>query len=147
MRRGASAALIVLAAACGSQTSPNASYAGVWTGTTAQGEAISFTISSSEAVTAITVGYSFNGCRGSQRFENLNISIVPQVTCIPGPCSPSITTFRQFGYASGNPLQDPSTQVNGLFLSTSSAEGSANFRNFVGCGDAIGVAWTATRTK
>ena len=139
------AGLCALAAACASPASSKVSYAGQWTGSTAQGEPISFTISSDELVTAISVGYSFNGCRGSQTFTNLSISIAPQVTCIPGPCSPSITSYRAFGYENGDFIQGPSTEVHGGFPVVTSATGTVNFRNYAGCGSAIGVAWSATR--
>lgn len=133
-------------AACGGPASPSAmGYAGQWAGTTAQGRSIAFTISSSERVTSITVGHDFNGCSGSQGFSDLSLNIAPNVQCIPGPCPPSTTSFRGFGYASGSPFEGPSTDVNALFLSMTRAEGSINLRNFPGCGSAIGVAWSATK--
>lgn len=139
-------ALCTLAAACGSPAGPKGSYAGEWVGATAQGEPIVFSISSDEAVTSITVGHSFNGCRGSQTFANLNLSIAPKVVCVPGPCSDSITSFRAFGYQSGSSLLgEQTTEVNGGFPPGGGAQGSVNFRNFAGCGNAIGIAWSATK--
>ena len=55
----------VLASGCGdSPTSPSASSlsVGQWSGSTAQGTPISFTVSSDEVLTAIAVGYSLNSC-------------------------------------------------------------------------------------
>ena len=139
--------LCAMAACSGpaSPTSASTGYAGQWTGTTAQGRPVAFTISPSETVTSITVGHDFNGCTGSQTFAGLSLNIVPNVQCIPGPCSPSLTSFRSFGYTSGNPINGPSTDISGIFFSFTRAEGSINLRDFPGCGSAIGVAWTATR--
>jgi hypothetical protein len=140
------AASCALTAACNSPAAPGeAGYAGQWSGTTAQGRTIDFTISSTEKVTAITVGHAFNGCSGSETFSNLSLDIAPQVQCIPAPCSPSISSYRAFGYGSGGPAQGPITSVNALFLSTGRAEGTVNFRGFAGCGDAIGVGWSAVK--
>ena len=144
--RALALALCALMSACQSgPTMPTSSgYNGQWSGTTSQGMAISFTVSPDEKVTAITIGHNFNGCSGSQTFSNLNLATAPDVMCIPGPCAPSISAFRSFGYAAGL-AEGPSTQVHGLFLSNSRAEGSAGFRDFPGCGSVIGVAWTATK--
>jgi hypothetical protein len=106
---------------------------------------IVFTISADEAVTTITVAHSFNGCSGSETFSNLSLSIAPDVICVPGPCTGSVTSFRRFAFASGNRVEGPSIDVNALFSSASSAEGTVNFRSYPGCGSATGVAWTATR--
>jgi hypothetical protein len=138
-------ALCAVAAACHSPTAATPGYAGEWAGTTAQGRPIAFTISPGEAVTSITVGHDFNGCSGAQTFSDLSLNIVPNVQCIPGPCPASLQSYRGFGYTSGNPFQGPSTDVNAVFFSVTSAQGSINFRSFPGCGSAIGVAWSATR--
>jgi hypothetical protein len=104
-----------------------------------------FAISPDEAVTTITVAHDFNGCSGSQTFPNLSLSIVPNVICIPAPCTGPVTSFRRFGFASGDRVNGPSIDINALFPSTSTAEGTVNFRSYPGCGSAIGVAWAATR--
>jgi hypothetical protein len=146
----ASAARVLVLASCalssacqGNPTELPAGYAGQWNGTTSQGS-IAFTVSADEKVTALTIGYSFNGCSGTQSFSNLNLDISPNVTCIPGPCPAGVQSFRGFGYASG-PIEGPFTSVNGVFLSTTRAEGSVGFRDYPGCGSAIGIPWTATR--
>jgi hypothetical protein len=105
---------------------------------------VTFTISRDERVTSITVGYSFNGCSGSQTYSNLNLEIAPTVECIPAPCPPSLTSFRQFSHVVGS-ISGPFTTINGVFASTTAAEGSVGFRDYPGCGTALGVGWSATR--
>lgn len=130
---------------CGATTTPSpSSLDGQWTGTTSQGTPISFTVSADQKVTAITVGYDFNGCSGVQRFSNLNLETAPNVTCIPGPCPPSVTSYRAFNYVTG-PIEGPSTGVNCLFTASNRAEGQVGFRDYPGCGSATGVAWIATK--
>ena len=138
----------LLASACGSgATSPSASSmsAGQWSGTTAQGASIEFTVSSDEIVKTITVGYNFNGCVGTQTFKDLSVPTAPDVVCIPGPCSGPVSNYRAFSYLSGSPLAGPSTSINGLFLPSARAQGLVSFSDFPGCGTAAGVQWTATR--
>jgi hypothetical protein len=143
--RAAASALCMLAAACQRSTGPSAArYDGQWSGTTAQGRPIAFTISSNETVTSITVGHDFSGCSGSQSFSNLNLPIKPSVECIPGPCPSSITSYRDLHYATGNPFEGQATEVHGLLLG-GTAQGTVNFRNFAGCGTVTGVSWTAAK--
>src|SRR5687767_14689461 len=109
----------VLSSACNSPTSPSTAaptLAGQWNGTTSQGMPISFTVSSDEKVTSITIGHSFNGCSGSETFSGLDLRTAPDVICIPGPCSPTISSYRAFAYATPGPLDGPRTQINGLFF-------------------------------
>jgi hypothetical protein len=140
-------AFCALVSACGSPSGPTGrgSYAGQWSGTTAQGRMVAFTISADETITTITLGHDFNGCSGTQTFSGLSLTIAPRVECIPAPCPGMLTSYRAFGYTSGDRIEGPSTSVNGLFTSSERAEGTANFRGFQGCGDAIGVMWSATR--
>jgi hypothetical protein len=139
----------VVISACGSggsgSTTPSgSSYDGQWSGTTSQGMSIAFAVSTEQRVTAITVGYSFNGCSGLQTFSNLNLDTAPKVTCIPGPCSPQVSSFRAFSYSAGSG-DGPLTVVNGGFPSTNTAQGVVGFTNYPGCGTALGVGWTANR--
>lgn len=138
-----------LVSACNGPTKPSPAApslaVGEWRGTTSQGMPIVFTVSSDEKVTTITIGYSFNGCSGAQTFSGLDLRTAPDVTCIPGPCSGAISSYRAFGYASSGPIDGPRTAVNGLFVAASRAEGQAGFFNYPGCGTASGVGWTATR--
>ena len=131
--------------ACGPTMPSSAAvrYDGQWSGTTAQGSPITFTVSSDQKVTAITLGYSFNGCSGLQTFSNLNLDTAPMVTCIPAPCSNTISSYRAFSYSAGT-IAGPATSVNGLFTLPARAEGLASFRDYPGCGTAVGIAWTAS---
>ena len=153
MRRRTKAVLSVgiltglLASACGSgPASPSSSSlsVGQWTGTTTQGAPITFTVSSDEILTTIVIAYSFNGCSGVQTFANLNVPTAPNVICIPGPCSNTLSTYRAFSYSSGSVGTGPTTSINGLFLPLNQAQGQASFQDFPGCGTA-GAEWTATR--
>lgn len=157
-RRGAAARLVsaagprvvtiawcALMSACGTTSPSSAGLDGKWSGTTSQGMPITFTVSPDQKVTAITVGYGFNGCSGTQTFSNLNLDTAPMVTCIPAPCQGSISSYRAFNYSSGSPAAGPSTTVNGLFTLATRAEGQVAFRDYPGCGTALGVGWNATR--
>jgi hypothetical protein len=143
-------ALILAAsvAACGSTAPTPVGNAGEWRGTTIQGAPIAFTVSPDEKVTALTIGYDFNGCSGTHTFTGLSLETTPQITCIPGPCSPAISSYRAFGYTSSSEdrsVTSQSTFVNGVFLATGAAEGAAGFMNYPGCGTVLGVGWRATR--
>lgn len=118
--------------------------AGQWTGTTSQGMIITFTVSSDE-ILRLSVGHSFNGCSGTQTFSDLQVATAPDVTCVPGPCSGTTSTYRAFSFSSGSRGTGPSTAVNGLFLPGHRAQGVAAFHDFPGCGTLTGVEWTATR--
>lgn len=138
----------VLASACSSSPmSPSASSlsVGEWSGTTAQGAPIAFTVPSGEVLRKITVGYTFNGCSGVQTFVDLNVPTAPNVTCIPGPCSGTTSNYRALTYSSGPAGTGPSTTINGIFLPGGQAQGLVSFRDYPGCGTAAGVEWTATR--
>ena len=146
-RLPAALALAAILGACGDDgpTKPSARIQpGQWTGTTAQGRPISFTVSGDEKVTEISIGYNFNGCSGSHTFPNLNLDTAPTVICIPGPCSSAIESYRALHYASGAPGTS-STAIHGVFLQSTRAEGQANFVDYPGCNSAIGVAWSAVR--
>ena len=140
-------ALVVLSACGGSPSSPSFSSlsVGQWAGTTEHGTPITFTVSSDEILTTIAVGYSFNGCSGTQTFSNLSVATVPNLTCIPGPCSGAAASYRSFAYVSGSIGAGPLTSINGLFLPGNRAEGLVSFRDFPGCGTVGGVPWSATR--
>jgi hypothetical protein len=141
-------AFCALLSACGSPSSPSASqanYEGQWSGTTAQGRPVTFTISSDQNVTTLTVGHEFNGCSGSQTFSSISVSIVPQLQCIPAPCSNQLMSYRAFHYSVGTSLEGPGTTVNAVFISADRAEGLISFRGFPGCGSALSVAFSATK--
>ena len=141
-------AFCALVSACGSPSSPSASqanYEGQWSGTTAQGRPVTFTISPDQNVTTLTIGHEFNGCSGSQTFSSINVSIVPQVQCVPAPCSNQLLSYRAFNYSVGNSLDGQGTSLNAVFLSADRAEGLIHFRNFPGCGNALSVPFSATK--
>jgi hypothetical protein len=119
--------------------------AGEWVGTTSQGQPIAFTVSADERVTAITVGYDFNGCSGSKIFADLSVPAAPQVTCIPGPCSGVVKSYRAFGYTNGSVGSGAVTQINGLFLPGNEARGQATFADYPSCGSAPPAELTAPR--
>jgi hypothetical protein len=119
--------------------------AGEWSGTTTQGTPIVFTVGANETITTITLGYDFNGCSGSHTFSDLLVPTRPDVTCIPGPCTGALTTYRAFGYSNGSPATGPYTQINGLFLPGGEARGQAVFSAYPNCGTTPPVEWTATK--
>ena len=128
-------ALCVFTIACASgENSPtipsSGGYDGQWSGTTSQGRTITFTISPDQKVTAITAGYSFSGCSGSNTFSNLNLDIGTP----PNPASPS---GPGFGFGSGPPDGPDYTQVYGSFSSGSTATGTVIFGDYSGCGNGI----------
>jgi len=118
---------------------------GEWSGTTSQGMPIAFSVSTDERVTTITLGYAFNGCSGSHTFSDLDVPTAPNVTCVPGPCSGTLISYRAFGYVNGSFGSGPVTQVNGLFLPRNEARGQVAFLDYPGCGTATAVEWTATK--
>jgi hypothetical protein len=118
--------------------------AGEWRGTTSQGMPIAFSVDANETLTALTLGYDFNGCSGSQTFSGLLVPTAPDVTCIPGPCVGAVASYRSFGYSHGSAGGGPFTQVNGLFLPGNQARGQARFVDYASCGTAA-VEWTATK--
>ena len=139
------AALLIGLSGCGGSSANNpttpggdpARYDGQWKGTTSQGRPIAFTVSLDQKVTAITVGYSFNGCSGSNTFSNLNldIGVTPNPATSLGP---------GFGFGSGAPDGANYTQVYGSVRSNTTASGTVIFGDFAGCGNAVGI-WTATK--
>ena len=88
--------LCAVVSACGNPSGPSrsGSYEGQWSGTTAQGRTVTFSISADEKVTTITLGHEFNGCSGSQTFPSLDLTIAPRVECIPAPCPGMLTAYR-----------------------------------------------------
>ena len=118
---------------------------GRWIGTTSQGAAIAFNVSSNETLTTLSVGYDFNGCSGTLAFSGLSVSTVPNISCIPGPCPDTLLSGRSLNYSSGERGAGPITTVIGLFLPGGRAEGVVAFQDFPGCGTATSVEWTATR--
>ena len=74
---------------CGGSVSPTgaspfppgaAGYAGEWSGRTFQQQPISFTVSSEQKVTAVSVGYVFNGCSGVETLSGLDHTVTSSFT-------------------------------------------------------------------
>jgi hypothetical protein len=106
---------------------------------------IAFTVSSDEMLTTITLGYDFNGCSGSHEFADLHVRTAPDLTCIPGPCSGVLASYRAFSYVDGSLGVGPVTQVNGLFLPGNQARGQVVFTAYPSCGTAPPAEWIATK--
>src|SRR5215468_11077959 len=101
MRAGLFAVIFAAGLLAGCQQSPmdpGGNHAGTWNGTTSQGAPISFTISSSEHVTAITVGYNFGGCSGTRAFSGLNVAIN---SAPPGLLPPELQQYSGFNFRDG----------------------------------------------
>jgi hypothetical protein len=121
-----------------STPSATSRYEGQWSGTTSQGAAITFTVSTDRTVRTIAVGYSFNGCSGVRRFDDLDVEIGNARS--PGISPPF------FFYRSGSLGEPQFTSVDGRFDSDSFVVGHATFDNWPGCGeDAVIANWTATK--
>jgi len=136
--------LPILAAACSSTPSAPtsapgvmANYEGEWNGTTSQGMRIGFIVSAKK-VTSISVGYNFNGCNGTNSFQDVDLPIGYP----PNPTSPY--PGPGFGFGSGAPDGPNYTQIYGTFSSSTAATGSMIFGGYAGCGSALGT-WSATR--
>lgn len=140
-------ALCALMSACGgsgrSPTPPSSPalprHDGQWSGTTSQGRPITFTVSLDQKVTAISVGYSFNGCVGSSSFSDLNVSIVNI-----SPTPPAGPDDYGFGYSSGQNQELNYTLITAFFNAKTTATGTVIFSGYAGCGNAA-VIWSATR--
>jgi hypothetical protein len=124
---------------------PSSDYAGLWSGTTAQGTPVTFTISTDEKVTTISIAHSFDGCSESRTFSGLTLPILRDVQCARLLCTPTASPLPQFVLTRGNVGHEPSIQFVGLFPSTTQAEGFINLRDYPGCADALVVRWNATR--
>jgi hypothetical protein len=140
------------AAGCGGSSSPITpttprGFSGQWSGVTQQGQPITFTVSADEKLTSIAVGYSFNGCAGTETYSNLALEIKPQIECIPAPCPADISSYRSIAHDTGDPFQGPSTSIRGFFTESQgffTGQGVTFFRNYPGCGTAQ-TGWNVTR--
>jgi hypothetical protein len=94
-------------------------YAGQWSGTTFQGQPFSFTVSSDQKVTALSVGYRFGGCSGVDTFSNLDLAINP---------SPPY-----FGYGASHP-DGRGTSIQVFFQSETSGFATVIFYGPPSCG-------------
>jgi hypothetical protein len=126
---------IILGACENGPSAPSAAgYAGEWIGTTSQASPITFAVSSSEKVTKIGVGYSFNGCAGS---ISLDADAALQRSPVP-------VEVRLLDYESAPPGTPNRMIFHFLFTSTTQAQGMVTFVDFAGCGT-VNATWTAAR--
>jgi|SRR5688572_14783619 len=96
-------------------------YAGEWSGTTFQGQQISFSVSADNKVTALSVGYVFSGCSGVERLSGLNETI----------SDPTTGGFSQFART----LADGRTiSVTIVFVADQIASGGLGFYGAPSCG-------------
>lgn len=123
--------------ACGGTPSPSPTspYRGEWSGMTSHGAAISFSVSADQKVTAISVGYSFNGCSGTKTFPGLSLPIAPN------PIQPGLPAFE---FNSGPREQPNYTGVTGTFAATDTAAGLMAFGNYDGCNNGL-ASWSAAK--
>jgi hypothetical protein len=116
---------------------PPFNFEGQWSGTTSQGTAIAFTVSSAQTVTALTLGYAFGGCSGTKTFSDLSAAVYPSG---PGPT---------FAYATIAPDGASFTEeVIGTFASNAVASGVVLLSGYPGCGNpnvVVSAIWTAAR--
>jgi len=135
-------ALCLMAVGCGGDDdgpagpSGSSPYQGEWSGTTTQNRPISFTVSSDQKVTALTVGYNFGGCSGTSTLSNLSLDIGFRQSLVGTQLVPG------FAFSSSSP--DQPNQIVGEFSSNTMATGNLIFVNFQGCGSAFDV-WTANK--
>jgi hypothetical protein len=122
---------------------PSSGLGGEWSGTTAQGAPIAFTMSADDRVTSLTIGYAFNGCSGSQTFSNLSLPL-EKVSCTSPSCPAGLPSVQAFSYTATS-SDGASTRVNGGFPLAATAEGIVDFTNYPGCGSAAQIRWSATR--
>ena len=102
------------------------SYAGEWSGTTTQGDAIAFTVSDEQKVIALTINYRFDDCAGTRSISPLSLDIgyFPDPTRVGKP---------GFGYAEGDIQKEIIFSVYGEFRSPDTAHGVNSFLNYMGC--------------
>jgi hypothetical protein len=126
----------ILLGACenGPAAPTGAGYAGEWIGTTSQATPITFSVSSSEKLTKVAVGYSFGSCTGA-------ISLSPDVTLERSPVPVEV---RLLDYESAPPGTPNRLLFHFLFTSTTEAQGTVTFADFAGCGS-VNATWTAVR--
>lgn len=113
-------------------------YAGEWRGTTLQGsEAITFTVSNAQQVTAITIHDRLNGCLGTKTFSGLSLGLLP----VAGVGPSGNNTFQ---YQSAGPDARDFVSVFGTFESPDTAAGMTIIDNVSGCAGGF-ILWTARR--
>jgi hypothetical protein len=131
---------------CGDGANPNApspatnSFNCQWTGTTSQGQPISFTVAS-DRVTTVSVGYNYGGCSGTTTASNLNLEIVDLRTRVSQP----LPEPYSFGGLVGPYSESDNTQITAFFSSPAERSGHGIIL-FVrpACGETIAL-WNTTK--
>ena len=137
--------LCVAVSGCG-DSSPSApspattSFNGQWTGTTSQGQPISFTVVS-DRVTTISVGYNYSGCSGTATASNPNLEIGDLRTRVSQP-PPEPYSFSGLV---GPYSESDNTQITAFFSSPAERNGHGIIL-FVrpACGETIAL-WSVTK--
>jgi hypothetical protein len=99
---------------------------------------ITFTVSAT-TITHISVQYTFNGCSGSRRFPNLNITL----DTVPG--APNSSPERLADLDTGPPGAPDSTHLHFHFTSATTVSGVVLFVNYSDCGNG-GIGWIGSKT-
>jgi hypothetical protein len=128
--------------ACGSTPGPSPlpnGYAGEWTGTTAEGTPVQFSVSAADEVTAFTLAFRLSDtCAGTLTNTNLAVPIHRQDP--PGP-----PPYDQPGFAFGTNEGTRATAIGGHFSpDRRSAEGQFVLVRYGACGTVTGK-WSAQR--
>jgi hypothetical protein len=135
----------IVLSACGDKSSPTApsspptSFNGQWSGTTSQGQSISFSVAS-DRVTTVSVGYNYSGCSGTATATNLNL----EITDLRGTPFESPEPFGFFSLL-GPYSESDNTQFTAWFKSPSERTGRG-YVLFVRpqCGESFAF-WTVTK--
>jgi hypothetical protein len=108
-------------------------FSGEWSGTTAQGRPIAFSISPDLRITALSIDFAFATCSGT-------VTMTPNA-----PLANPNGTASALAISTPNGLNGPGrTTVNFLFPSPSSANGMAQFFDYPDCGNGSAT-WTASK--
>jgi hypothetical protein len=121
-----------------SSGAPTSGYAGSWSGPILSGGSVSFSVSSDQVVTAITINSSSAGCARTVTFGNLTVPI------FHGPVAVPSETGDAFEYEVAGPDEDPATIIGGGFLTNGTAVGTVGFTDYPNCNNAL-LVWSASR--
>lgn len=126
------AVLLWCACAPGPRPTP-LDFSGNWTGQTSQGRSISFTVSSGQLITTVSVEFAFGTCSGGTTFST-NAPLLNTA----GTADAVVTNTPAGATGTGR------TVVHFLFPSVTTANGTVDFVDFANCGNSSAT-WTATK--
>jgi hypothetical protein len=122
---------ILIGCACAPPRPTPLDFAGDWAGTTSQGRAITFTVSSDLVITRLSVDYAFGECTGG-------FSLSPNVALLnTSGAAAAVVTYTTTG-----PTGPNRAVVRFLFPSFATANGTVDFADFSTCGSSTAT-WTA----